>query len=145
MGNSDTKEKKEKRYIPVHTKRLTGHKPRDLIIIYSKYEDLILNDDNDTTGKGLYIPQWLGINYVSNNRGLTMRFDELTICTYEEMAKLGIKIMNDKLAELNRRPKYHQLDLKSVNQDCKLDRVFFFYHNKIMALDEINALMKVYK
>ena len=133
MGGYSTKEKKEKRYKPVHTKRLRGHKPRDLIIIYSKYEDLMPGDN--ITREELYIPQWIGTDYVNNKRGLSIAFDEVNICTYEEMAELGLRNINQKLAELGTR---------SIDHYCKSNRVFFFYHDRIMAINGINPLAKIY-
>ena len=129
MGNSSNKDKK---YRPVHTKRLRGHKPRDLIIIYSKYEDLISSGDS-TKGKGLYIPQWIGTDYVDATKGISIPFDNIIICTYKEMADVGIIMMNRKLAELG---------TTNIDNYCKINRIFFFYQSRIMTISGVTPLTK---
>lgn len=49
-------------YTPIHTNKLRGHKHNDLIVIYSKFEELLPNNENKEA-VGLLIPQWFGTDH----------------------------------------------------------------------------------
>jgi len=78
----------EKVFIPIHTTKLRGHHPNDLIIIYSKYQDLETKELNPEF-MGKYVAQWFATDYVNDKRGISMPVSTPLLFTYEQMANVG--------------------------------------------------------
>ena len=78
--------------VPEHTTNaLSGHHENDLIIIYSKYEDLLAAHITPNPAmKGKYVPQWFMTDCVSDTRGVSIAPKTATVCeNYREMATFG--------------------------------------------------------
>jgi hypothetical protein len=110
-------------YQPTITTKLRGHGPNDLIIIYSKFEDLISKERHIESALGKYIPQWFGIDYQTETSGITIPADQITICTYEQMEEFGRKMM------------------KGVVKG-KIAKVLFYYSDSILAVNDMDPFTK---
>lgn len=89
-------QKTPKSNIPVHTENLKGHHENDIIIIYSKYEDLFpIKENQDPNALGLLVPQWFGTDCVNERRGVFLPTNEPIICTYKEMEEMGRKGLSE--------------------------------------------------
>lgn len=91
--------------IPEHTDNaLSGHHPNDLIIIYSKYEDLLEHDQEQNANmKGGYVPQWFMIDCVDDTRGFSTSPTKALVCqSYEQMDRFGREaILNARTSKKN--------------------------------------------
>jgi len=83
-------------YTAIHTDKLRGHKHNDLIIIYSKLNELFPHNTNIQASE-LFVPQWFGTDYVNIRRGVSVPLDKPIGCTFEQMATLGKQTMNRKV------------------------------------------------
>lgn len=99
---------------PEHTIKLRGHRKNDLIIIYSKYEDLV-TEYQTPEAMGLNIPQWFCIDYTTMMGGISRPLPEPSICTYEKMKEEGIATMEE-------------------HYNVKIKRVLFYHAEKIFLI-----------
>lgn len=86
------KEAASKDIVPEHTDNgINGHHENDLIIIYSKYEDLLSTDiERDPTLIGKYVPQWFMTDCVSESRGISTTPNRPMLCdSYRQMEQYG--------------------------------------------------------
>lgn len=83
--------------VPEHTDNaISGHHENDLIIVYSKYEDLVADDTKrDPIHLGKFVPQWFMTDCVSDTRGVSTTPDQPTLChSYGDMAHFGTRSIN---------------------------------------------------
>ena len=102
-------------YTVIHTNKLNGHRHNDLIIIYSKLEEL-LPDNDKAQGTGLLAPQWFGTDYVNSRRGVSIPLNNIIACTFEQMATLGKQTIQRQVrGEIARVLFYHTDKIISIN------------------------------
>jgi hypothetical protein len=79
--------KKLQRASIIHTDHLKGHDASDIIVVYSKYEDIITTPQ---VQKKLYFPQWICTDMVTETSGIWLPMPQRVACTYEEMKDLAL-------------------------------------------------------
>lgn len=110
-----------KAFTPNHTQKLRRHHPNDIIIIYSKYEDV--KDDNHPDYVSKFFPQWVGTDYVNDRTGITIPLNELILCTYPQMANLATKY---------------------ISQVCnsKVRKILFYYSPTVIVINNMEPFLK---
>ena len=105
------------KYIPEHIPFLQHQNEDDLIIVYSKYEDLLPNSDPKCMGK--FVPQWFITDYVNENRGVFIPAGKTIMCTYKEMEEFGMAQINHQLSANIKKVLFHHSEriLKVNNMD----------------------------
>ena len=104
-------------FVPIQTEKLTGHHPNDIIVIYSKYEDLE-NKNLNPEFIGKYVPQWLVTDYVNSRRGISLPMSQPILCTYKQMYSMGRENMG----------KYCK---------GKINRILFYYSKTIISINDM--------
>jgi len=107
--------------VPEHTTNaLSGHHENDLIIIYSKYEDLAWDPAEQEPDKmGLYIPQWFTIDCVRDTRGISCSSGIPTLClSYRQMEEMGRKTVE-------------RMPIKAF----KIRKVLFYYTKETISIN----------
>lgn len=79
----------------IHVDQLKGHDAHDIIVVYSKYEDVITKAKEGPIPKKLYFPQWICTDMVSESSGIWLPMPQLVACTYEEMKELALLGLKD--------------------------------------------------
>lgn len=113
---SEKTTKKSSSY-PLHTDTIRGHNYDDLIIVYSKYEEMVKDPSKrDPRAKGLYAPQWFATDLASKTTGIFIPAQTPILCTYEEMEELARKRMKS-----------------TVN--CEFSTVKFYHRDTVMVVN----------
>jgi hypothetical protein len=79
-----------------HTNEVKGNKPWDLIIIYTKVSQV---SKGKFKPKKDCIPQWFCIDYVNPNAGVCVPLANVIEGTYQQIAEIGIKTMQQFMDE----------------------------------------------
>lgn len=102
-----------KEKIPEHTNDFLTKGANDIVIIYSRFEDLF---PGNKVAVGAFIPQWVGIGLSDKQHGWCINFSGTpkVLKTYNEMIELDMKKL--RISKINRVLFYYKDSLTTINE-----------------------------
>lgn len=108
---------------PLHTDKIKGHNPNDILIIYLKYEDMVKDETKrESYAKGLYVPQWFATDLVSETAGIFLSTNTPTLCTYKQMEEMA----------RNKMDRFIRGGVSAVK---------YYYSNTLMSINGMNSFL----